>query len=333
MTMRPPVFVDGMQVAGGDLRLALSGLLYPAGSLAYRSGSLGAPVIVAATGSPSMAVVVPPFVYPVPGAGFGSGAVPAVNDGPLTLTVAASSATNPRIDAVCVRYAGETVVQGSRGSFCEVITGNPSATPGPPLLPTNGQLLATIAVGAGATTITNAMITNARAQTSAAGGIAVSRADNDVIGVYAGQYRDRADTGNLERWNGVQWTPVGTSATTTTLPTPYAPFTAGGYPALSVYRNGDGRVLVSGGVGCSSTFTPGNANPYLVFDLPAGHRPSQERFFNGAVMLGAGASQERAVFDFAIYPNGQVIVRGASTAGRTITALSLLSFEATSFPV
>ena len=49
-------------------------------------------------------------------------------------------------------------------------------------------------------------------------------------------------------------------------------------------------------------------------------------------MLGAGASVERAVFDFNILPNGQVLVRGASTPGRTITALSLLSFEATSFP-
>lgn len=335
MTTRPPVFVDGLQVGGVDLRLAMSGLMAPAGSLAARAGSLGAPVVVAASASPAMNVVVPAFVYAVPGAGFGTGAVSVVNDGPLTLTVPAASASNPRVDIVVVRYAGETVVVGSRGAFCEYIAGVASGTPVPPATPTNGQLLATVAIGVSSTSVTNAMITNTRAQTSALGGIAVSRTSTDVVGVYPGQYRDRTDTGDLERWNGTQWLSVRTGATAVSYPVMYNEFTAGGYPVLTCYRDGDGYVHLDGGAGAAVTFTPGNANPYIVCNLNPGHRPSQERFFRGPVMLGAGASQERGSFDFHIYPDGNLMVRGANTSassGRTIPVLSLLSFEGISFP-
>ena len=335
MPMRPPVFVDGTQVGGVDMRLALSGLLTTSGPLVARAGSLGAPVVVRAADSPAMTVVAPTFVYATPGAGFGTGAVQVVNDGPLTLPVPASSATNPRVDIVVVRFAGETVVAGSRGSFCEYLPGVASSAPVAPAIPANGQLLATVAVGVNATSITNAMITNARAQTSAAGGITVSRTSTDVVGVSAGQYRDRADTGDLERFDGTQWRSVGTGATAVSFPTMYNEFTAGGYPILSVYRDGDGRVHISGGCGAAVTFTPANANPYMVCNLNPGHRPSQERFFRGSVMLAAGASQERGSFDFHIYPDGNLMIRGANTSaasGRTIPVLSLLSFEGVNFP-
>ena len=156
-----------------------------------------------------------------------------------------------------------------------------------------------------------------------------------MLGVSAGQYRDRADTGDLERFDGTQWRSVGTGATAVSFPIMYNEFTAGGYPILSVYRDGDGRVHISGGCGAAVTFTPANANPYMVCNLNPGHRPSQERFFRGSVMLGSGASQERGSFDFHIYPDGNLMVRGANTSsasGRTIPVLSLLSFEGVNFP-
>lgn len=82
----------------------------------------------------------------------------AYNDANLTLTVAASNPTNPRIDAVYIQVQDSFYSGASNTAIAGVVTGTPAASPVAPSVPTNSILIAYIAVAANATTIVNANI-------------------------------------------------------------------------------------------------------------------------------------------------------------------------------
>lgn len=82
-----------------------------------------------------------------------------LNDAPLTLTIAASNPTNPRIDAVYEQVQDSFYSGTNNQAIAGVVTGAPAAIPTAPAIPTNAILLGYIAVAANATTIVNANIT------------------------------------------------------------------------------------------------------------------------------------------------------------------------------
>lgn len=84
------------------------------------------------------------------------------NDATKNLTISASDPTNARYDLVVARVKDAFYSGASNAFSLEVITGTPAGSPAEPSLPNNCLKLAVVAVAAGATSITNANITDAR---------------------------------------------------------------------------------------------------------------------------------------------------------------------------
>jgi hypothetical protein len=84
------------------------------------------------------------------------------NDAATQLTVTTANPSNPRIDRVVVTIQDAYYTGASNTVTFQVIAGTPAGSPVAPATPQNSISLATIAVAAGATSITNANITNTR---------------------------------------------------------------------------------------------------------------------------------------------------------------------------
>ena len=84
------------------------------------------------------------------------------NDATTVLTVTTADPTNPRIDRVCMTVQDAYYTGSLNDVILQVVAGTPAGSPVAPALPANSISLATIAVGAGATSITNANITDTR---------------------------------------------------------------------------------------------------------------------------------------------------------------------------
>jgi hypothetical protein len=82
-----------------------------------------------------------------------------LNDAPLTLSIAASNATNPRIDALYGQVQDAFYSGSANSAIAAVATGIPAVSPVTPAIPANSTLIAYIAVAANATTIVSANIT------------------------------------------------------------------------------------------------------------------------------------------------------------------------------
>ena len=84
------------------------------------------------------------------------------NDAATNLTVAAADPTNPRIDRV-VLTVSDAYYSGLLNQVAfQVVTGTPAASPTAPAVPAMSISLATIAVAAGATSISSGNITDTR---------------------------------------------------------------------------------------------------------------------------------------------------------------------------
>lgn len=134
-----------------------------------------------------------------------------INDAPLTVTISAANATNPRIDLI-VAYVQDSFYSGSNNQLLiGVVTGTAAPSPSAPAAPSNALALAQVAVAANATSITNSNITNTAGLLSVArGGILPVTATDTTAGKYDGQYRDHPTYG-VQRWNAAaaQWRCVG----------------------------------------------------------------------------------------------------------------------------
>jgi hypothetical protein len=84
------------------------------------------------------------------------------NDATTVLSITTANPTNPRIDLVCMTVQDAYYTGSLNDVIMQVVAGTPAATPVAPSLPANSISLATVAVGAGATSITNANITDTR---------------------------------------------------------------------------------------------------------------------------------------------------------------------------
>ena len=84
------------------------------------------------------------------------------NDASVVLSLNTANPTNPRIDLVCATVNDAYYTGSLNNVVIQVIAGTPAGSPVAPSLPANSITLATVAVGAGATAITNANITDTR---------------------------------------------------------------------------------------------------------------------------------------------------------------------------
>lgn len=112
------------------------------------------------------------------------------------LGVAASNATNPRIDLVCVTVS-DTGSSSSSG-YVQIITGSPASVPTAPSVPATSVALASVLVPATSTSVTTGNITNAYVQTAASGGIVPVPAIASAPAGYPGFY-------NHDRQTGILW--------------------------------------------------------------------------------------------------------------------------------
>lgn len=84
------------------------------------------------------------------------------NDATTVLSITTADPTNPRIDLVCATVRDAYYTGAFNDVILQVVAGTPAGSPVAPTLPANSISLATVAVGAGATAITNANITDTR---------------------------------------------------------------------------------------------------------------------------------------------------------------------------
>jgi hypothetical protein len=84
------------------------------------------------------------------------------NDATVILSIATADPTNPRVDLVCMTVQDAYYTGSLDNVILQVVAGTPAGSPVAPALPANSISLATVAVGAGATAITNANITSTR---------------------------------------------------------------------------------------------------------------------------------------------------------------------------
>jgi len=84
------------------------------------------------------------------------------NDATTTLSITTANPTNPRIDLVCATVRDAYYTGAYNDVILQVVAGTPASSPVAPSLPANSISLATVAVGAGATSVTNANITDTR---------------------------------------------------------------------------------------------------------------------------------------------------------------------------
>jgi hypothetical protein len=88
------------------------------------------------------------------------------NDASAVATITTANPSNPRIDRVCITVSDAYYTGALNQVAINVVAGTPAASPVAPATPDNSISLATIAVAAGATTITTANITDTRVNVS-----------------------------------------------------------------------------------------------------------------------------------------------------------------------
>lgn len=201
-------WLDGVTVAGQDLRLQLASAMLTGASPSGSTGIAARPGVRYGTGSPllvqaasGMNITINAGVAFVQGTSSATaGMYTCCLDTTATLTVATSDPTNPRIDNVICQITDV----GTSGSTTVVTlqTGTPAPSPVAPTLPANSLLLAQIAVGAAVSSISGGNIADSRVYTSATGGITpVANTSGGITGG-AGLYVHNLGSGRMQVSDG-----------------------------------------------------------------------------------------------------------------------------------
>jgi len=127
------------------------------------------------------------------------------NRGVTNLTIAASDPTNPRIDRVIAEVLNAEYSGVSNLWRLRVMTGTPAGSPSAPALPTNAISLATVAVAALASSITNANITNLRTAAWIGNGTIICTSTTRPTSPFEGMEIYETDTDLTYIYNGSVW--------------------------------------------------------------------------------------------------------------------------------
>jgi len=273
----PPIRANTMEPE--VLRQAIAALVGQAGVVA--AGDLA----VAQSASPAMSVSVAAGVAIIEGTDVAliQGNYSFVNDGPVTVVIAAAHATLDRVDAVIAQIQDAFYAGASNTPQLVAVTGTPAGSPVVPALPTSSMLLATVAVVHASTSVLNANITDARQLTTAA--VAAPYVRNAAAGPPGspGTLQELADDnqGNLYEWNGAAWVPTANLSI----------FGVGFAEAGAAPPAASGRFLVQAGTFVATT----NGSGVITITFPT--------FPNGLLSLVVGAGDNGyAMFCMCIAP-------------------------------
>lgn len=196
-----------------DTRLSPTGTMTPTGSTTTRAGVIpgGTPLNLSMSG---MVATISTGRAVVQGTST-QGAYPEVVTVAETVTIANGHASLPRIDTLFIAVYDQLFdASGQTLALIAYTQGTPNASPTAPTAPAFGtsylrlwdiQVPAGASAGAPPNWTGLGLLTDRRVFTASVGGI-VPTADS-VAGAYAGQWRDNATTGALERWDGSAWVP------------------------------------------------------------------------------------------------------------------------------
>lgn len=321
----PPFAQQNAAHSAALFRQAVFGMLHNPFTSSFGGGVLsGVDLLVTAQSTPNMSVQVAPGRAWVPGSQTAAASGThwstqagyfAINDAPLTVTVAAADPSNPRIDTVYIAANDSFYSGGSNNAVIAIQQGAPAPSPLAPTLPNNSLPLANIAVAANATSITSGNITSQLVQVTMRQTCYPCTSSTRPTSPVPGQPIYETDTNRFYRWNpglGI-WQYTGGAAPTVSVPTLTSGWTNGvasGYAeTVSCWQGVDGTVYVAAllngpALSASTAYTP--------FTLPSGFAPTTHRmrqaYFSGA--LGSNPQVIRAdvltTGAVTIYTNGAI---------------------------
>lgn len=160
----PPLYLQAGSHSAENDRLGIRGMVGTEGV-----GSGTAELQVTQSGTPGMSVsVAAGWVWVLGTTSATQGMYSSYNDAATSLTVTTANATLPRIDKVCFTVRDAAYSGASNDCILQVVAGTAAASPVAPATPASSLVLATVAVAAGATSIVNANITDARSRAALA---------------------------------------------------------------------------------------------------------------------------------------------------------------------
>jgi hypothetical protein len=186
-------------------------------SLLPRGGvnpALGNALQVTQTGSPSMAVIVKSGHATIPGSeGSKQGVYSVLNDGDVTLSIAAAHATLNRIDLVCFKVEDSAYSGGANTSSLVVVSGTPASSPAAPSAPANSITLAQVLIVANDTSITTGEITDTRIYMSALGGLVSIKDSTELatLTAFESMMVYQRDLDKIKVHNGSAWVTLETA--------------------------------------------------------------------------------------------------------------------------
>lgn len=209
-------------------------------------------------------------------------------------TFAAADATNPRRDLVVARVKDSNYSGAVRTFGLEIVTGVAAASPADPTVPANSWVLARVTVAAGAATILNAAIADARTgltgppvaftsqngQACGLGGCAVVPTSTQLptVNLYEGFLCWVKDIDALAVYLGSSWLYLaGGPWTTMSMSNNWVAYdSAGSGFAQPQYRRVGDVVYCRGSIKRSTGTPAGNE---VIFTFPAGFRPPEDLVF------------------------------------------------------
>lgn len=230
-------------------------------------------LLVVANSSPAMNVQVYGGGAVLPRAG--QGPYVAYSDAPVTVTVAASDPTNPRVDVVYMQVLDAAVGDAGTLAKIDIVTGIPAGVPTVPSIPTNAIPLAQVAVAALATQIISANITDIRKSAALRGALRQLLPGDQlsdpgyVVGEQRGRYHSGYGVYMIDKW-GVDGQWHGTQdleITQPTLVTPGLPMGAFGTFASVVLPDPGWPYHVESGGSMYAQQTSGGAAGSVILDI------------------------------------------------------------------
>lgn len=171
-------------------------------SLIGQNGTRGNAMKVAAQSTPAMSVSIASGGAFIPSS-TNNGSYFVYNDAATTVSITTADATNPRKDIVYVLVSDAAISGATNAVTYVVLAGTPAATPVAPTLPALATQLAEVYVAAGATSITNANITDARPRSQVVD-CAVTTT-GQVASPTAGMLVWDSSTSRLNVYDGTTW--------------------------------------------------------------------------------------------------------------------------------